>query len=120
MSVRGCCGLSCSDCPAFVARATGDDLLRRKTADEWSAMYGARIEPSDIDCVGCTSNGEPHFHHCGECDVRRCCTGRGLSICGSCGDYPGCGTIEEFLSMVPSARAALESAREEGRKRTGS
>lgn len=118
MIVRACCGLTCSDCPANVARRTSDDGLRARTAQEWSRMYGVVLSPSQIDCDGCTAEGV-HIGHCDECEVRRCCTGKGLCSCGACEEYPGCGIIESFLSEVPAARAVLDSVAAECRDATG-
>jgi hypothetical protein len=103
------CGLVCSDCPAWIAGRTGDDELRRKTAAEWSQMYGAAIEAADIDCAGCLPAGGRHFHHCGECAIRACGIARGTDNCGLCGEYPSCATISGFLEMVPSAKAVLDA-----------
>ncbi len=108
-----CCGLVCSECPALVARRTGDDDLRRRTAAEWSAMYGADVRPEHIDCDGCTCTapGGVHTPHCAECQIRACALARSLPNCGRCGEYAGCQTISGFLAMVPDARKVLDAER---------
>ncbi len=105
------CGLVCSECPTWEATRTDDDELRRRTAAEWSVMYGSEISPSDIDCAGCTSAEGPHFHHCRECGVRACGIEKGLDNCGLCEEYPSCAIISGFLSMVPGAAGVLEEVR---------
>jgi len=50
-----CCGLVCTECPAYIATRNGDDELRKKTAADWSKFYGHEIKPEDITCEGCQS-----------------------------------------------------------------
>ena len=33
------CGLNCNKCPVLIATANNDDMLRQKTAKEWSDLY---------------------------------------------------------------------------------
>ncbi len=103
------CGLICTDCPAFIARRDNDDDLRRKTAAEWSGMYGSDIRPEHIDCDGCATSEGVHIPHCSECAIRICGQGRSVPNCGRCGEYPACTTISEFLAIVPSAREVLDA-----------
>ncbi len=112
MSMTACCGLDCGECPALVARRTGDDDLRRRTAAEWSALYGAEIAPETVDCDGCLREGGVHFPHCDVCGVRGCCTGKGLSSCAGCDSYP-CPLLEEIFGFAPEAKARLDSLRGE-------
>jgi len=48
------CGLNCEDCPVFIASANDDDMLRQKTAREWSGLYseypGKKLNPEDMKC----------------------------------------------------------------------
>lgn len=106
-----CCGLVCSECPALVARRTGDDDLRRRTAADWSKQFGADIRPEHVDCDGCTTPGGVHIPHCHECGIRACAIGRAVPNCGRCGEYPGCQTISGFLAMVPDAGRVLDAER---------
>ena len=106
----GCCGIQCLQCPAFIATKNQDQELRKKTAQEWSALFKAEIRPEDILCVGCWSDKEPIFAHCRECDYRLCAKKRGLPHCALCADYP-CEKLEQFFQMVPSAKATLETLR---------
>lgn len=106
------CGLVCSDCPALLARRSGDDDLRRRTAAEWSKIYDADVRPEHIDCDGCTTGGGVHTPHCYECGIRACGTARGVPNCGRCAEYPGCRTISGFLEMVPDARKVLDAERQ--------
>ena len=107
MKMIACCGLDCAACPARTAYIEDDQELRRKTAAEWSAMYGADIPAESINCTGCTVAGVK-FHHCEHgCEIRKCALPRGIANCGACSEYP-CATISGFLEMVPEARVNLE------------
>jgi hypothetical protein len=104
------CGLDCLACPALIATRTDDDALRAKTATEWSAQFHAELKPADIRCSGCSSPTGPHFHHCGECEMRNCATGRKLDSCAVCDDYP-CDKLMALHNVVPEARANLDAIR---------
>lgn len=104
------CGLDCSKCSAFLAKLTDDDLLRRKTAKEWSA-HGFTSSPSDINCDGCKTKGGYHFKHCAECTVRECGERHGVKNCAHCADYP-CEMLNGKLDLLSGyARSTLESIR---------
>ena len=72
------CGLTCSECPAFLATHNNDDTVRKSTAEQWSKQYGAEIKPGEINCKGCVSTGNVHFSHCSECEIRACGKEKGL------------------------------------------
>jgi len=108
--IIGICGLVCTDCSAFIAMRDDDDALRAKTAAEWSKMHNADLKPEDINCSGCTSEGEVKLGHCSVCTVRLCGVKRGVTTCAECDDY-GCDTLEEFLKMAPMLREGLEARR---------
>ena len=105
-----CCGLVCSECPAFVARKRGDDTLRREAAATWSEMYGAEIKPEDMNCDGCTVAGGVHFSYCEQCEVRPCCLGHGVDNCALCPDY-SCDKLDKLHELAPSARTNLDEIR---------
>ncbi|MGE5678492.1 MAG: DUF3795 domain-containing protein [Pseudomonadota bacterium] len=108
--VIACCGIECSSCDAYVATMNNDDELRRKTAENWSSMFNADIQPKDINCLGCRS--EVLFSHCLECDMRKCNIEKAQENCSKCGDY-ACERLEGFFQMVPDAKTALDGLRQE-------
>jgi len=105
------CGLTCSECPAYIATQKNDDALRAKTAQEWSVMFKADIKVEDINCDGCPSNGPRLFHHCFECEIRKCVREKKAATCAACAEY-SCKKLDEFLAQVPEARKVLEELRE--------
>lgn len=107
----GVCGIVCSECGAYVATNNDDEALRRKTAAEWSRIYGVDIKPESVHCVGCTTPKGGHFHHCSECEIRACGLKKKVENCGHCLDY-ACEKISGFFKMVPAAKAILESERQ--------
>lgn len=110
--IVGACGITCSACPAYIATRTNDDALRAQTAKEWSVMFHADIQAVDINCDGCPSDGPRLFHHCFECEIRKCAREKKAATCASCPEY-SCKKLDEFLVMVPEARVTLEKLRKE-------
>lgn len=108
--IVGVCGIVCSDCPAFIAYANDDQELRIKSAKEWSEMYKADIKPEDVNCVGCTVEGNPKISHCAECEIRECGVGKKIVTCADCSDY-SCETLNNFFKMVPEAKTTLDNLR---------
>ena len=104
----GVCGIVCSECGAYLATMNNDESLRKKTAEEWSKMFGADIKPESIYCVGCITPKGKHFSHCSECEIRACGLKKKATNCGHCPDYP-CETISGFFKMVPAAKAVLDA-----------
>jgi len=84
--IVACCGLVCTDCPAYRATQTGDRELLEQTAERWSKP-GQPVEPEDIMCDGCTGTGARMNRFCRVCRVRECVRGRGLDHCGYCPEY---------------------------------
>lgn len=98
----GYCGLNCAECPVFIATATNDEELRRKTADEWSGLYAEfigkdRLKPEDMNCSGCRS-GVNRYIGCMTCPIRACCREKGLDTCASCDRYETCGILNGFYA----------------------
>jgi hypothetical protein len=112
--IVGSCGIVCTECPAYIARRTGDDGLREITAAEWSRQYGAEIPPEAVDCDGCHASDGVQIGHCAECDIRACAqVEHGIENCGLCVDYP-CGRISAFFEYVPAARDVLDAIAQGG------
>jgi len=111
MEIIGSCGLVCSQCPAYIAYQTDDDALRKKTAAEWSKMYGADILAEAINCTGCREEGIK-VSHCAECPVRLCAIAKNAANCAVCAEY-SCATLDKFVEHIPQAREKLEDVRRE-------
>ncbi len=102
-----CCGLICTECPAYLAARTNDEELRAKTAEEWSNLFRVRIKPEGINCDGCMSSGEQIFGYCRVCEVRTCARDKGVLNCFVCLDYP-CPKMIRLQEFLPAARKILE------------
>lgn len=110
--IVGICGITCSDCPAYIATMTDDDEKRKETAEVWSREFKAEIKPENINCASCLSADGPFFSHCIECEIRKCGMGREVENCAHCEDY-ACEKLVKFFDMVPSARATLDEIKQE-------
>ena len=107
------CGLTCSECPAFIATRKNDDALRAETAEKWSKMFHADIKSADINCDGCPGDSPRLFSYCAVCEIRKCARAKKFATCAACPEYP-CEKLEKFLAQAPEARAALEALRQKG------
>jgi hypothetical protein len=105
-----CCGLVCSECPAFIATQKNDFAEKVKVAKIWSEMYKSEIKPEDINCDGCLAKTERHIAYYSTCEIRKCASEKNLKNCAYCDDYP-CSKLNEFLNMAPEAKTNLEGIR---------
>ncbi|MFC2078911.1 DUF3795 domain-containing protein [Candidatus Bipolaricaulota bacterium] len=106
----GYCGLSCTECPAYIAKRTDDQDLRIKIAKEWSSE-DLPVSPEDVNCDGCTTTSGTRWTWCQQCLVRICAAERVVASCATCPDY-GCDTLEAFFEMAgDEARQRLEDIR---------
>jgi len=96
------CGLDCGKCNAYIARKNNDNLLRKKTAEEWNERYRKDnrgrpvIKPEDINCNGCLSDG-PVYLYCRRCKIRLCGFKKKLKNCKKCIDFQ-CKNLIELQS----------------------
>ena len=104
------CGLICNECSAFIAKRTNDDELRKRAVEDWSSEE-FHLEIEEINCDGCTSEGE-QFKHCTICEVRKCGSEKGYANCAYCVEYP-CDILEGLWNFLqtPEAREALDEIR---------
>ena len=107
--MTACCGLECSQCPAFIARRDNNDALRKTTAREWSQQFHAEFTPESIDCSGCHATGV-HGPYCSMCEIRACCMEKGLRNCACCADY-GCEKLAKVHGMDKECKARLDDIR---------
>ncbi len=105
-----CCGLNCATCDARIATMANDNELRRQTAEKWSTMYNAAITAELINCTGCREEGVK-FHHCNECEIRKCAKGKGYETCGNCAELESCKIVAGVHTYVPEALANLKELR---------
>ena len=104
------CGLTCTECPAYLATKEDSDEKRVIVAELWSKEFKSGISPEDINCDGCLSTGRL-FSHCSVCKIRKCGQEKQLENCGYCDDYP-CHKVSFVIDSVPSARKILETIRD--------
>lgn len=104
------CGLTCTECPAFIATQKDDDKEREKVAKVWSKEYKCDMKPEDINCDGCLVESNRLFSHCKVCEIRKCGQEKEVKNCAYCDDY-ACEILNEVLNDVPKAKIALEEIR---------
>lgn len=106
------CGLTCTQCPAYIATRDDNDELRKKTADGWSKEFKAEIKPEDINCDGCLVAEGRHIAYCGMCEIRKCGMERAVENCAHCADY-ACQKLSDFFEKAPAARTKLDGVRKD-------
>lgn len=97
MDNKSYCGIDCLDCPVYIATINDDDDLRRKTAEEWGALYNREFKKEDIVCYGCKS--DKLFILCEKCDIRECNIEKEINTCSQCTIYP-CNRIKKFYKWI--------------------
>lgn len=106
------CGLTCTECPAYIATKNEDTAALEALAKTWSGVYGTTLSSDDCTCSGCHSAVGPWMSHCAECEIRACGTEKGMENCSECAEY-ACNKLAKFLEFVPEAKATLDGLRGE-------
>jgi len=123
------CGLSCGDCPAYLAtRAEDADMLDRVLVRWREAFDAPHLTVADILCDGCLPRDGRLCGYCRHCRIRPCAIGRGIANCGHCDRY-ACEHLERLLSICDQqdgffgyargARATLEAIHAEANEQGG-
>jgi hypothetical protein len=101
------CGLCCNECPAYIAKKTNNDELRKKTAEEWSKMFNSEIKPEDVNCDSCLTKEGVIIQYCNVCEIRKCAQEKDVENCAFCEEYT-CEKLEKWFKNVPNAKAVLD------------
>jgi hypothetical protein len=104
------CGITCTECPAYIATQKDDDQLRAETAKKWSELFKASVKPEDINCDGCAADSERLFGQVLVCEIRKCARSKDLKNCAYCDEFP-CPKLKELFAFVPEAKTTLEEIR---------
>ncbi|UCE16958.1 MAG: DUF3795 domain-containing protein [Candidatus Bathyarchaeota archaeon] len=111
----GVCGITCTDCDAFIATQKNDDTKRREVAEAWSKAFDHEFKPEDINCDGCLTADGQHINHWSVCEIRKCGTEKEAENCAHCIDYK-CEKIEKFHEQVPEAKKTLDEIKRKSSK----
>ena len=109
------CGLTCTDCKAFMATQENDDAKRREVAEAWSKAFGHEIKPGEINCDGCLTRDGRHINYCSVCEIRKCGMEKGVENCAYCIDYD-CEKLAKFFEQSSEAKKTLEEIRQQLKK----
>jgi hypothetical protein len=104
------CGLTCTDCPAFIATQKNDDDERKRVAEMWSKEFKTSLKSEDINCDGCLVDSEELFGYCKVCEIRKCGKEKKVKNCAYCEDY-ACDKLTKFFDMAPQAKTTLDGLR---------
>lgn len=106
------CGLVCSSCPSFLATKNDDDVAREKTAALYAELYGFNLKPEEINCDGCLTVGGRQINYCQTCEIKECCSKKGLENCAVCNEQP-CEKLVKFHEFSPDAKASFDALKKE-------
>jgi len=104
------CGLACHECDAFLATQQNDDEMKKEVARRWSGQFHMNINPAEVSCNGCRSDGECLSGYCRACEIRKCGREKNTANCAQCADY-ACEKLDKFLAMAPEAKKRLDEIR---------
>jgi len=105
------CGVLCSECPAFIARAESAEY-KRTLADAWQRIYGLSVDPQTLHCGGCLGPDDQLFYMSCQCKARRCCVDHTFATCAQC-SREFCPELSEAQSLwddVPALAMTLSAA----------
>jgi len=105
------CGLTCTECPAFIATEKDDDEERKKVAVMWSEQFKVDLKPEDINCDGCLVDSERLFSHTRVCEIRKCGKEKKVKNCAYCDDY-ACDKLTGIFKAAPDAKTTLDQIRQ--------
>jgi hypothetical protein len=109
--IIGYCGLTCTECPAYVATQANDRPALERVAAQWREQHDApHLTADGILCDGCVTADGYKCSHCSECEMRACGLQRGVANCAHCSEY-ACDKLETFFGYVPDARTTLDGVR---------
>ncbi|MHA1996397.1 MAG: DUF3795 domain-containing protein [Candidatus Hodarchaeales archaeon] len=102
------CGLTCTECPAYIAKLTNDQNIREKTAMEWS-KGNLKVSAEQINCDGCHAQ-KNIFIYCENCDIRQCGLEKEITTCTECSEYPCSEKLEQFWQNfnLPLSKTTLD------------
>ena len=104
------CGLDCLKCECYTATQENDEKKRQDVAAKWSVQYNTEIEPEQINCNGCKSDGIKFFFTESMCEIRKCNIENSNAHCATCSEYK-CTKLEKFIELAPPVGEALEALR---------
>ncbi len=104
------CGADCSKCEGYQATQENSATKRKKVAEKWTVQYNTDIQPEQINCHGCKSDGTKFYFTENSCEIRKCNIEKGTLNCAECAEYK-CDKLEKFIEFAPSVGDALEALR---------
>jgi hypothetical protein len=117
------CGVTCTDCPAYVATQADDRDALERVLVRWREEFNAPdISVEDIICDGCLTSDGRLNGYCRQCKIRPCGAARGVINCAYCDEYACdklerllgiCDRQEGFFSFTRKARPTLDGIRAE-------
>lgn len=107
------CGFNCAKCPAYIATVTNNENMKKQLAEESRKNLNKKVNPEDIECMGCKSDSGIIIDFCYECEVRNCAINKDVKNCAYCNNYDDCSILCKLFEQMPSAKETLDKLRKE-------
>jgi hypothetical protein len=115
------CGVTCTDCQAYLATQANDRDALEQAAAGWREFFDApELTVEDILCDGYLTKGGRLAGYCQHCKIRACAMKRGAANCAHCDEYVCdelerilgvCDNLDGFFGFARKARATLDGVR---------
>jgi hypothetical protein len=104
------CGIDCSKCETFLATQTDSAIDRKKIALKCRLQFNVNLEPEQINCTGCKSDGVKCSFSTTLCEIRKCNIRKYQPHCAVCREYK-CAKLEKIIASAPAIGEALAALR---------
>ncbi len=104
------CGIDCSKCESYLATQADSDIARKKIAEKCLLQFNVDLEPEQINCNGCKSDGVKCSFAETLCEIRKCNIRKSHPYCAVCEEYK-CEKLEKIIASAPAIGEALAALR---------
>jgi hypothetical protein len=104
------CGIDCSKCESYLATQADSDIDRKKIALKCRLQFNVDLEPEQINCTGCKSDGVKCAFATTLCEIRKCNIRKSQPYCAVCREYK-CAKLEKIIASAPAIGEALTALR---------
>jgi len=104
------CGIDCSKCETYLATQADSDMDRKKIALTCRFQFNVDLDPEQINCTGCKSDGVKCAFAETLCEIRKCNIRKSHPHCAVCREYI-CEKLERIIASAPAIGEALAALR---------
>lgn len=91
-----------------MATKSDDNVARKMISAFLAEKFGLNLKPEDINCDGCLAVRGRLLSFCQICEIKQCCSKKGLENCAVCNEQP-CEKLVKFHEFSPDAKATFDA-----------